>query len=277
MDTPHETIARRVAALFAPMPEVVAVALEGSRGAGGLGGDAGSDIDVGVYTRGEIALPARRAVVEAAGGASVLDLGMTFWGPGDEWVDAATGIHVDVVYFDAAWMADQVDRVLVRHEAQLGYTTCFWHTIRGCVALEDGEGWLAGLKARAAASYPDELRTAIVAFNRAAMRGHLPSLAGQVARAAARADLVSVNHRLAALLACYFDVVFAVNLVPHPGEKLLVEAAGRLCATLPEAMAEDVAELLESAATDLGGLPGRVERLLDRLDAVLAAEGLAGG
>ena len=44
-----------------------------------------------------------------------------------------------------------------------------------------------------------------------------------------------------------------------------------------EAMAEDVAELLATATIDLDGLPGRVERLLDRLDAVLAAEGLAAG
>jgi hypothetical protein len=184
---------------------------------------------------------------------------------------------VDVVAFDAAWMADQVDRVLVRHEAQLGYSTCFWHTIRGCVALEDREGWLAGLKARAAAPYPDELRAAIVSFNRAAMRGHLPSLAGQVAKAAARGDLVSVNHRLTALLACYFDVVFAVNRVPHPGEKRLVAAARRLCSRLPEGMAADLAELLTTAGTDLDGLPGRIERLLDRLDAVLLAEGLVAG
>jgi len=276
MPTQHELLARRVAAAFAPMPEVVAVALEGSRGAGGLSSDPASDVDIGVYTRGEIALPARRAVVEATGGASLPDLGVTFWGPGDEWIDLATGIHVDVAFFDAAWMAGQVDRSLVRHEASLGYSTCFWHTIRGCVPLEDGEGWLAELQARAGAPYPDELRAAIVSFNRAAMRGHLPSLEGQVARAAARRDLVSVNHRLAALLACYFDVLFALNRVPHPGEKRLVEAAERLCPRLPEAMAGDLAGILRTAGSDPEGLAGRVGRLLDRLDAVLATEGLGG-
>ena len=73
---------------------------------------------------------------------------MRFWGPGDEWLHAPTGIHVDAIYFDAAWMEEQVDRVLVRHEASLGYTTCFWHTVRGSIVLEDPRGWLAGLQAR---------------------------------------------------------------------------------------------------------------------------------
>ena len=90
-----------------------------------------------------------------------------------------------------------------------------------------------------------------------------------------RRDLVSVNHRLAGMLASYFDILFAVNRVPHPGEKRLVEAAVAICPRLPEDMAADVTESSETATTDMAGLPARVDRLLDRLDALLAAEGLA--
>jgi hypothetical protein len=86
---------------------------------------------------------------------------------------------------------------------------------------------------------------------------------------------VSINHRVAGLLASYFDIVFAVNRVPHPGEKHLISAAVGSCPRLPFEMAADLSEILETATTDLAGLPGRVDRLLDRLDALLAAEGLA--
>lgn len=273
--TAVEDLARRVAALFAPLPEVEAVALGGSRGGAGLGAVAGSDIDVEVYTRGEIALDVRRGIVAAAGGASRADLGMGFWGPGDEWIDAATGAHVDVVYFDAAWMEDRIAAVLDHHEANLGYTTCFWHTIRGAVVLEDQRGWLGGLKARSDVAYPEALRTAIVALNHPVLRGILPSYANQLAKAAARDDKVSVNHRLAGLLASYFDVLFAVNRVTHPGEKRLVEAATRACGRLPEGMAADLDDLLTTATIDLPGLAARVERLLDRLDALLRADGFS--
>jgi len=274
MENAHLELARRLAGLFAPLPQVEAVALGGSRGGGGVATDAASDIDLYVYTRGDIPLADRRAIVEAAGGATRADLDMRFWGPGDEWIHAPTGIHVDAIYFDAAWMEEQVDRVLVRHEASLGWTTCFWHTVRGSIALEDPRGWFAGLQARCAVEYPEELRRAIVALNHPVLRDVLPAWANQLAKAARRGDLVSVNHRLAGLLASYFDVLFAVNRVPHPGEKRLVEAATAACPRLPEGFPADLDVILRTATTDLPGLAARVDRLLDRLDALLEAEGL---
>ncbi len=140
--------------------------------------------------------------------------------------------------------------------------------------LEDPRGWLAGLQARCAVDYPEELRRNVVALNHPVLRDVLPAYANQLAKAARRADLVSINHRLAGLLASYFDVLFAVNRVPHPGEKRLVEAAADRCPRLPDGMAADVTELLETATTDLGGIPPRIDRLLDRLDALLREEGL---
>ena len=58
-------------------------------------------------------------------------MGLNFWGPGDEWFDAETGIEVDIVYFGAQWMEDQIKRVVLDHQASLGYSTCFWYTVQG--------------------------------------------------------------------------------------------------------------------------------------------------
>ena len=274
MASAHHQLATRIAAGFATLPEVEAVALAGSRGRSALGPDAASDIDLYVYTRGRIALDAREGVLQATGGASRADLGLDYWGPGDAWVDAATGIHVDVIYFEARWMEAQIERVVIRHEPSLGYSTALWYTVGQSVPLHDARGWFADLQARCGAVYPDELRRRIVAHNHPVLRGVLSSYANQLAKAVQRGDLVSVNHRLAGLLASYFDILFAVNRRLHPGEKRLLEFALRDCPLQPAGMADDVTRILETGTAELGGLPEGVDGLIDRLDALLRDEEL---
>jgi hypothetical protein len=121
--------------------------------------------------------------------------------------------------------------------------------------------------------YPEPLRRAIVAYNHPILRGTLSSYRAQLAKAVARGDGVSINHRLAALLASTFDILFAVNRVPHPGEKRLLARAEALCATLPDEMAADVAAALTAAGAAPGELLGHVDRLLDRLDVWLGSTG----
>ncbi len=264
-------LARAVARELVGLPMVTAVALAGSRGTAGVGADPSSDFDLYACTTADIPREAVEAIVAGTGGAARMDPRFGYWGPGDEWI-ATDGTAIDVVHFGAEWLEEHLDRVIVRHEPSLGYTTCLWHTIRSSMPLEDPTGWFARLQARAAIPYPDELRRRIIAHNRPVLRGIIPAYASQLAKAARRGDLVSVNHRLAGFLASDFDILFAVNRATHPGEKRLLELAGRL-PLLPESFAEDVTGLLQTATVDLAGLPGRIDRLVDRLDALLIAEG----
>ena len=57
-------------------------------------------------------------------------------------------------------------------------------------------------------------------------------------KAVARGDLVSFNYRVAALLASTFDILFALNRLPHPGEKRLLAFAAQHCPLRPAGMAE---------------------------------------
>ena len=263
-----ESLVGRLAALFGELPQVVAVALGGSAATGAA--DAASDIDLYVYTSAEIPISARRNIVARLGGATRADFDQNYWGPSDQWLNAASGQEIDAVYFDAGWLAAQLGRVLDEHTPSLGYTTAFWHTVRQSRPLHDPTGWLADQQRRAAVAYPEPLRRAIVAYNQPVLRGILTSYAAQIEKAVARDDLVSVNHRLAALLASYFDILFAVNRVPHPGEKRLLARAAALCPSLPTNMAADVTACLTAAGAAPGELLGHLDRLLDRLDEWLA-------
>jgi hypothetical protein len=238
-------LARRLAAGFSAVPDVEAVALGGSLSTGMA--DAGSDVDLYVYAPAPPPLAARAAL--ATGGHRV-ELDNRFFEPGDEWIDGPTGLTVDVMFRAPAWIEAQLDLVLTRHEACLGYTTAFWGNVRASLALFDRRGWFAALQARAAAPYPEALRRAIVRKNLAMMARHQSSFLFQLERAGARGDAVAVNHRTAAFLACAFDLLFAVNREPHPGEKRLHEHARARCPRRPPRFLDDVARLLAAAPVE---------------------------
>ena len=268
--SPHQVLARKLGDSFCTFPNVEAIALAGSQTAGTK--DSHSDIDLYVYITSPIPLSDRITLVEKLG-ASQADLGLQFWDPGDEWYDLETGIEVDVMYWDLAWIKEQIDRVLVRHQASTGYTTCFWNTVRNSAVLYDRNGWFQTLQARCQQAYPEELRRAIIAKNHPVLRRVIPAYLHQIEKAIQRNDLVSINHRVAALMASYFDVLFALNRIPNPGEKRLLTIAAQRCARLPQDMSLQVASVLHAAASTDPGLITNIQTLVDGLDPLLREEG----
>ena len=266
----HERLARELARRFQEFPAVTAVALGGSQAA--TTGDALSDIDLYVYTSAVVPLQAREALV-AEMKASRADLNLQFWDLGDAWYHAETGIEVDVIYWDPAWVMGQLDRVWRQHQASLGYSTCLWYTVRYARPLFDRQGWFRDLQRQSQQPYPEALRQAIVAKNHAVLRRVIPSYLHQIEKATQRGDGVSLNHRVAALLASYFDVLFALNRVLHPGEKRLLSWAQGHCERMPVEMANQIKEILGAVCTADAGLVQRVHLFLDDLDELLEAEG----
>ncbi|MGO8946325.1 MAG: DUF4037 domain-containing protein [Ktedonobacterales bacterium] len=271
----RHVVAEDVAARLSRLPGVIAIARAGSTGAGVA--DERSDVDLDVYTPATIPFEQRAAIAaELADPAAPVEIGNDFWEAGDEWTERGSGIALDILYRTPQWIEDQLDRVLVRHEASLGYTTCFWHAVSISQPLYDPTGWYAELQEHARIPYPEPLRRAILAKNYPVLRQVRSSYAHQIAAAVARRDIVSLNHRVAALLASYFDVLFALNRMLHPGEKRLVEYAERTCAKRPEQMVEDIASLIQVlGAVDHAGVSQHVTTLLNRLDMLLQSEDVA--
>jgi len=265
-------LARRIADRFAELPQVETVTLDGSLTTDRA--QAGSDIDLYVYQTDEIPPETRSIII---GKAETLELDNRFWETGDEWVDAESGIHVDLMYRSPEWIEEQLDRTLRKCEAWVGYTTCFWHNVLSSQILFDRDGWFSDLQRWADQPYPEPLCENIVAKNYPILRRNLSSYHYQIERAAGRKDYVSLNHRVAELLASYFDILFAVNRLPHPGEKRMLAVAQKQCEIRPDGLEEHVMALLKASVDPGGSVVEQVDVLLDGLDDWLCAEGFAVG
>lgn len=269
MQPAHLELAQKIADAFASLPQVEAIAVAGSRGGGPGTADSASDIDMYVYTHGEIPREARQVIAQASGGTSRENFDLNYWGPSDSWINAPSGIELDIMYFDTGWMENQITQVVEKHQPSLGYTTCFWYTVWQSISFFDRGNWFAALQHRCAIPYPETLRQNIIDYNHPVLRNVLSSYESQLEKAVKRHDLVSINHRTAVLFASYFDILLAFNRQLHPGEKRLMEFVRNKCATLPNNMQADVESILLLSAADIPQLPARITGLLDHLDQML--------
>jgi predicted nucleotidyltransferase len=261
MSLPVPELASEVALRYEKLSAVQSVVIAGSNTSGQS--DESSDIDLYVYVKHRLTLEQRS---EVAAGAKVAEIGNSFWEPGDEWIDAKGGQSVDVMYRELKWIEEQLNRVVHDHQASIGYTTCFWYNVLHSDLLIDREAWFANLQTRMNQPYPAELKRNIIAKNWPILRKNMSSYRHQIELAWKRSDWVSVNHRITALLASYFDILFAINEQPHPGEKRLVTFAEQLCPKRPPGLREDVERLLVKRDVEC------VDTLLDPLDNLLKRE-----
>ena len=226
-----------VNALFAELSQltqVEAIALGGSRATGR--NDETSDYDVYVYLTEPVAESLRREILEEYCG--YLEIRNTFWETEDD-VTLKNGIDMDIIYRSLDDFAKGIASVVDDCNAWNGYTTCMWHNLITSRILFDRTGRLTRLQKQYQIPYPGKLKENIIANNRKLLSGMLPSFDGQIRKAENRGDLVSVNHRVTEFLASYFDILFALNEMTHPGEKRMQEICIRECKILPENFSEN--------------------------------------
>lgn len=97
---------------------------------------------------------------------------------------------------------------------------------------------------------------------------NLPSYDMQIKKALLRKDFVSVNHRTAAFLESYFDIIFALNELTHPGEKRMVQYAKENAKILPEHFEENIETLLKSLFADSEKIPAILQTIIDEVKKV---------
>ena len=249
---------------FSQCAEVDAILLAGSRAANSA--DEHSDYDLYVYVEREIPVATRQAITETS--CAYMELNNQFWETEDDGV-LRDDVPIDIIYRNLDWLDGELDRVLLKHQAGTGYTTCFWSNLLTSKILYDRDGKAQQLQAKYRIPYPPELKQNIIRKNYPLLMQQMPAYYFQVKKALQRHDIISVNHRVAEFLAGYFDILFAVNEYPHPGEKKLLDIVERECKTIPHNFREDMQELMRLIGADDDRILAVLERIVKNLDAVL--------
>ncbi|MBQ3192102.1 MAG: DUF4037 domain-containing protein [Oscillospiraceae bacterium] len=254
----------QIIAAFSALPQVEAIALGGSRA--GTHFDEKSDYDIYLYCTDTVCEVVRRRIYEPL--CSYAEIGNRFWETEDNGT-FVSGIDFDILFRDLDAFSAGIANVAEKHIPSNAYTTCMWHNLLTCQILYDRSGRLTAAKTRFDVPYPEQLRQAILQRGRRLLYDSMPAYSLQIEKAAARRDLVSINHRTAAFLETYFDILFALNRRTHPGEKRLVQLCGQMCPILPEAFEENLNRLFAHMFTEPEALVDDLKRIVDALAKIL--------
>lgn len=243
------------------LDQVEALALGGSRA--GEHFDESSDYDVYLYCTAPVPEGVRRDILSRYCGR--MEIGNRFWEYEDNCV-LNSGVDIDILYRDLDDFTAGVARVVEEFRPGNGYTTCMWHNLLTCKVLYDRDGRLTRARARFDVPYPPRLRTNILENSWRLLHSSMPAYEGQIKKALKRGDLVSVNHRTAAFLEAYFDFLFALNQVTHPGEKRLVRLCRERCEILPDRFEENLERLFRDMFRDPAQTAADLEAILAELE-----------
>ncbi|MBU3110221.1 nucleotidyltransferase domain-containing protein [Clostridium lacusfryxellense] len=255
---------------FSKLEEVDGILLSGSHAT--KTNDKDSDYDIYIYSSKEIPIEKRKVITDKY--CNYMELNNTFWECEDDGVLKEGNIPVEIIYRDLDWIDGLLNRTLVKCEADIGYTTCFWGNFINSIILYDKNGDSSRLQNKYKIGYPHELKQNIIKKNYPLLKLQIPSYYYQIEKALKRDDYISVNHRVAALLASYFDIIFAVNEMAHPGGKKILKIIKENNLKVPTDMRINVSNILKYTSSNDEAILLEIDLLIGKLDTLLKSEEL---
>ena len=250
---------------FSKLEEVEGILLAGSHAT--KTNDKDSDYDIYIYTSNEIPVDKRKVITDKY--CSYMELNNTFWETEDDGILKEDNIPVEIIYRSLNWIDDALNRTLIKCEADTGYTTCFWSNLLNSIILFDRKCELNKLQQKYKISYPNQLKENIINKNYPLLKEQMPAYYHQIEKALKRDDFISVNHRVAALFASYFDIIFAINEMPHPGEKKLLKIIKDNNLKVPIDMETNINNILKYSTSNDLALLLEIDALVGNLDKLL--------
>ncbi len=215
-----DEVAAQSVGVLSVMPGIVAVSLGGSV-AVGLADDA-SELDLHVYWAAPLpSAETRAARLRAIADPDSVRAGLTSWGLEDQF--SVGSRPVELIYRCWDDVRDEVERAYDPGLPGQGFTTAVLYSVARGRPLHDPTGDLTTARERLVREFPEATRTAILQREIPLLGFHL----SQLRKAQVRDDIVYAQHVRCKVQVLFFDVLFALNRLYHPGEKRSLEHARR--------------------------------------------------
>ncbi len=238
-----ENTLKEIVNAYSKLDQVCAVVLAGSRTSNQS--DYLSDYDIYIYADNEIPVGFRLELAKKYSDKYEID--NRYFETGDEWELRDSGTGLDFMFRCKNWITGTIENVYDKHIALNGYTTCFLHNVKTSEILYDKDNWFLNLQNKIRGPYPEVLKSNIIKRNLMLLSDKKSaSYLEQIEFAVKRNDLISLNHRIAAFFASYFDIIFAMNEIYHPGEKRMIKYAKSHCKILPVDFEENINNLFKA-------------------------------
>ena len=235
--------------------DIDAIVLSGSKTS--LINDEMSDYDIYIYSKEKVNIETRKNFIKKY--SSYYEFGNDYFEHGDEFI--IDDICFDFTYRDLSFAENEINYIWRECNSKIGYTTAFLYNIKNSKIIYDKDSKFQNIQNELNKEYPDKLKENIIKKNLAVMKDKkCASFFEQLEKAIKRKDIVSVNHRVSAILTSYFDILLALNKELHPGEKKLIKYVYKLCKLIPENFEDDIANIIN------GGLN---ENILDSVNSLI--------
>ena len=219
--------------------DIDAIVLSGSKTS--LINDEMSDYDIYIYSKERVNIETRKNFAKKY--ASYCEIGNDYFEHGDEFI--IDDICFDFMYRDLHFAQNEINYIWKECNSKIGYTTTFLYNIKNSKIIYDKDSKFQNLQNELNKEYPNRLKENIINKNLAVMKDKkCASFFEQLEKAIKRKDIVSVNHRITAILSSYFDILFALNKELHPGEKKLIKYTYKLCKLIPENFEKDIKNIV---------------------------------
>lgn len=228
---------------LALLEEIDSIALGGSRAVGSS--DSSSDYDIYIYVNKPIEEHKRRKILSKY--CKYMEYSNHYWELEDDGI-LNNNVEIEFIYRTYDFLISNIEN-LVNGIVGHGYSTCFLDNLIKSKILVDKSGNLKELKDKYIHVLNRGMAFKIIQSNYPLIDGSMPALLGQISKAVKRKDLHSINHRISEFFAIYYDIIFAANLEPHPGEKRLFDNA-LLLHELPENFTENINAIFSSMFTN---------------------------